>query len=134
MNASQERQFSKTATVALAFGAYVALALAWRGLRLPANPPQAGYHYSQALSMAFPRRLALSSVLGGTIGWLTGRTAHVALGTILPFAVATGVEIARDSTSHNLLPFEVLISWVPVFLVSWGAATIGQRFRKQTAT
>jgi hypothetical protein len=125
------RQFSKAATIAIAFAAYVALALSWRALRLPANPPQAGYQYSQALSFSFRWELALSFFLGGAIGWLTRRTALVALGMILPFAVAMCIEIAKDSTSHNLLPFEILISWMPVFLVSWGGAYVGLRFRER---
>ena len=109
----KERQFSKAATIAFA------------------PPPQAGYPYTQALSFSFGWELTLSFLLGGVVGWLTRRTAVVGLGMILPFAVAMCVEIAKDSTSHNLLPIEILIFWMPVFLVTWGGAVVGLKFRER---
>jgi hypothetical protein len=40
---------------------------------------------------------------------------------MLPLPIAFGIEVRSDPTSHNLIPFEVLLYWLPAF----GLALLG---------
>ena len=61
-------------------------------------------------------------------------TIPVALGMVLPLPIALLIEVIRDPTSHNLFPFEVLLYWLPAFLVAWGGAACGWLIRARSRT
>lgn len=46
-----------------------------------------------------------------------------------PLPLALIVEVLQDPTSHNLLPFEVVMLWAPAFLVAFFGATLGTHLR-----
>jgi hypothetical protein len=64
----------------------------------------------------------LGALLGGFFrpGWA------VALGMMLPWPVGCLVETIKDPTSHNLLPFEVIIAWLPAFALALMGTYIGR--------
>ena len=109
--------------------AMLALATLWHQTGLAAPPTKASYPYTDYLmncrSWPFTAaQFALSVVLGV----LLRRTWPIALGMICPFAIALEVELHLDRTSHNLFPFEILLNWTPVFVVSWLGAFLGKSF------
>ncbi len=134
------------------FAASVSLATLWHlvgfvnptiheGYRSAHTP---GYEFSQyfthCISWSFAAAYALVSLALGwkfQSGW---RAAHwsdvvsietipVALGMVLPLPIALLIEGIRDPTSHNLFPIEVLVFWLPAFLVAWGGAACGWLIR-----
>lgn len=105
-----------------------ALAVAWNrlGWAPPASP---GYELSQYFAPV-TRRFVLDFVaVAFFLGWATRQPKAAALGTVLPLLIAVAIEIARDSSSHNLLPFEAVSLWLPAFAVAWGAAYAGRETR-----
>jgi hypothetical protein len=70
-----------------------------------------------------------------TVGYLLGyrRNASpwiVGVGMMLPFPAATLYEITLDRTSHNLLPFELIV-WVPAVTLPTIAAFAGAWRRRR---
>lgn len=65
-------------------------------------------------------------LLGASLGGLFRPGWPVALGMTLPWPGACFIEIMRDSTSHNLLPFEVIIAWLPAFTLALMGTYVGR--------
>lgn len=99
----------------------VVVALVWgRG-----GSTEPGYPYTSLLQAAFVPVFAVAGPLVAIfVALWTGRSWPFALGMIVPFPVALIAELRVDPTSHNLFPFEVVLVWVPAFLLSWGAAAV----------
>jgi hypothetical protein len=71
------------------------------------------------------------TILALLLGGLTRKTWPVALGMIFTLPIACTVEVSRDSTSHNLIPFEMILTWLPGFLLALGAAYCGRWLRRR---
>jgi hypothetical protein len=87
---------------------------------------QGGYeltHYFTPISWPFVITYAIVSLV---LGAVTKTTWPVALGMIFTLPIACSVEVAQDSTSHNLFPFEILLTWLPGFVLAFGAAYCGR--------
>jgi hypothetical protein len=105
----------------------VGLAGLWHAAGQASLPTQqAGYPYTEFLTecVSVPF-IVLVVVLTAALGWLFDRRVAIGVGAMLPFPIATSLEISRDSTTHNLLPFEAVIAWIPTFLVAFLGATFG---------
>jgi len=96
-----------------------------------------GYPFTTYLASTFNKPvvgvyLLLSALLGAGFrrGW------PVALGMMLPWPIACAIEVSRDPTSHNLLPFDIIL-WGAVFAVGLMGAFVGRlilsRMRKMVA-
>ncbi|GEM_PF-1849810 len=55
------------------------------------------------------------------------KTIVTAFGMMLPIPLGAIIEGLLDKTSHNLLGLEVVLRWVPAFLLSLAAIWIGKR-------
>jgi len=74
---------------------------------------------------------AVLVAVGFFLGYTRGASILVvALATMLPFPLATLFEIIKDSTSHNLLPFELVI-WVPLAAPATIATVVGRIVRRR---
>jgi hypothetical protein len=106
----------------------IALAVVWHWLGFVTRTPERSYEYTQYFSncVSIGFALAFAAVAFG-LGRLTGTARGVAIGMVLPLPLAMMVEIARDRTSHNLMPFEVALYWVPAFAVAFAGAYLGRR-------
>jgi hypothetical protein len=83
-----------------------------------------------------PLGLAFLTVYAGLAfgaGWLCRQPLSIAAGFISPFPVAVMIEVSRHPTSHNLLPFEVVLYWLPLFLLALLLSFAGQRVRRRVA-
>ncbi len=105
----------------------VVLASLWHLFGGAAPPKEADYVYTQyftsCLGWVFAAvYLALSIVLG----WILRRVGAVALGMMLPLPIAFGIEVSLDQTSHNLIPFEMLLVWLPAFSLALLGAYLGK--------
>jgi len=97
---------------------------------LASAPRESGYVLSQYLSTCASGFFVLVFALAGALlGFLDFRRTPVALGMMSPLPIALVVEVLQDPTSHNLLPFEVLMLWVPAFLLAFVGATAGTHLR-----
>jgi len=110
----------------------LALAALWHQTGLAAPPTKESYPYTDYLlncrSWLFT---AAIFALSFGFGLLLRRSWAVAVGMIVPFAIALQLEVHRDPTSHNLFPFEIILNWAPVFAVAWLGAILGQTLRKR---
>jgi len=97
---------------------------------LASTPRESGYALSQYLSTCASGFFVLVFALAGALlGFLDFRRTPVALGMMSPLPIALVVEVLQDPTSHNLLPFEILMLWVPAFLLAFVGATAGTHLR-----
>lgn len=129
-NGTVARGLSSTAAaITISAVLYVSVTAGWQLLNLAPEPVAAGYRYTQTLSQPLSWIVILIAAIGVGVGWLTGRKWAVGLGIVLPFAVAMALEISEDPTSHNLMPFEMLITWLPAFLIAATGAALGRRLR-----
>lgn len=78
-----------------------------------------GIDHFQPISVAF---LLISGIIGSLVVG-RGRWAIAGLSTMLAFPIIVLVEMLRDSTSHNLFPFE-LISYAVLTIPGLTAAAI----------
>ena len=49
----------------------------------------------------------------------------IATGMVLPMPVALVLEVSANSSTHNLLPFEVLFFWLPAFFLAILGSRVG---------
>ncbi len=117
----------------VAFGMLSAALLGLAAVTLPAMyalwradhtlPPftlqKLGIDHFQPISVAF---LLISGIIGSLVVG-RGRWAIAGLSTMLAFPIIVLVEMLRDSTSHNLFPFE-LISYAVLTIPGLTAAAI----------
>lgn len=122
----------KEAWVRTGFGALaglvgtVALASLWH-LFGAASPKEADYVYTQYFTSCLGLGFAAAYFgLGFVLGWIVQRVAVVALGMILPLPIAFLIEVTLDRTSHNLIPFEILLVWLPAFSLALLGAYLGR--------
>ena len=105
----------------------LALAALWHGAGLVTQPVSPSYAYTEyfthCVSWSFT---AAYFALNMLLGLLLRRNWPIALGMIIPLAVALLIEMRRDPTGHNLFPFEIIMVWMPVFGVAWLAASLGE--------
>ena len=108
----------------------VALAALWHLFGGAAPRTQEGYDYTQYFTSCLSWPFAAAYfVLSFVLGWAVRRGWPVALGMMLPLPIAFGIEVASDPTSHNLIPFEMLLYWLPAF----GLALLGGYLGEITA-
>ena len=79
-------------------------------------------YFMRCFGVGFVVAFALTMLL---LGWRLRHAWAIGLGTVTPLPIAAVLEVIRDPTNHNLLPFEVVLYWIPTFLVSFGIAMIG---------
>ncbi len=108
---------------------YVVLALLTRLIVNTRRPDDASYWLTHTLMPSVWWVGIVFTCIAATLGWLTLRRWPIALGLILPLPVALAIEIAKDPTSHNLFPFEILFGWGPAYLLAFVAAYAGARVR-----
>ena len=89
-----------------------------------------GYEFTQYLTSCVSWWFILVYLSSGWgLGWITRTAWPVALGMISPLPIAFCVEVAKDPTSHNLIPFEVVLFWVPALALAFAGAYTGLRLR-----
>ena len=112
----------------------IALASLWHLFGFASPPTQSGYPFSQYLtgciSWPFVGVFALVSI---TLGWFSRSLWPVSLGMILPLPIASAIEVIQDPTSHNLIPFEVLLYWLPAFVIAFCGAYCGRQLQSRFA-
>jgi hypothetical protein len=131
MTESSRASWNSAAGFAAGLVASTLLAVVWNTLGFASAPSDVGYeltHYFTPISWPFVFAYAIISML---LGFVTKTTWPVALGMIFTLPIACSVEVSQDSTSHNLIPFEVLFTWLPGFVIAFGAASCGRWFRRR---
>ena len=93
-------------------------------------PPSAEYRYTNFLlgALSLPFGAAYLAVSVG-LAFFFGRTWVIALGMVLPWPLAFGLEVTANPSSHNLFPFEVVLLWLPAL----GTALFGTGLGKLLA-
>lgn len=119
--------------VALGLVAIVALATLCHLLGYAAPQTEAGYpftsYFTGCIGWAFVAAYALAA---GALGWASRNAWPVAAGMVLPLPLALVTEMVLDPTSHNLLPFEIVLYWLPAFAVAFLSARLGEGLRDRT--
>jgi hypothetical protein len=101
------------------------LAVAWHTMGLAPKSSGAAYELTRYFTLITWPFILAYTILALLLGGLTRKTWPVALGMIFTLPIACTVEVSRDSTSHNLIPFEMILTWLPGFLLALGAAYCG---------
>jgi len=116
----------------IGLGCIIILAGFWHVVGFADEPSQEGYFltsfFLRCVSWPF---MAVYALLGVGMGLITAGERFVALGMMLPLPMSLLVEVVLDSTSHNLLPFEIILYWLPAFGVAWLGAYGGRRLRER---
>jgi hypothetical protein len=100
----------------------IALAALWHLFGGAWPPTQAGYRYTEYFTACLTWPFAAAYfILSIALGWTVRRRWPVALGMMLPLPLAFVIEVVSDPTSHNLVPLEVLLYWLPAL----GLALLG---------
>ena len=90
------------------------------------------YAYTHMITRCLSPGFVIACIaIAFVLGFLIRRTPGIALGMILPLPVAAGFELEQDPTSHNLIPFEIAVTWVPAFLVVAFMAWLGTKLRNR---
>ena len=130
MEKTSKPRFHPVFGVLTGFASIVALAMLWHLFGFAPPPDQESYPYTQYftgnIAWAFVGLYALISL---ALGWATQRAWHVATGMILPLPFAFLIEVFQDPTSHNLIPFEIILFWLPAFAIAACGAYGGQLLR-----
>ena len=113
------------------FASTIVLAVLWNVLGFAPPATQVGYELSEYFTPITWGFVASYTAIAFLLGWATQQVWPVALGMILTLPIASAIEIARDRTSHNLLPFEILLYWLPGFALAFGAAYTGDVVRRR---
>lgn len=66
------------------------------------------------------------------LGWTFGMKKEIAAGMMMPLPIAAVIEVIVDPTSHNLIPFEIILYWLPAFAFAWAGAFFGSAMKKQS--
>lgn len=94
---------------------------------VPTSPRGAGYEFTQWFTNCLSWKFATAYlILSISLGWALGRGWLMALGMMVPLPIAFLIEVIRDHTSHNLFPFEVLMYWIPAFVLSLLGLSFGR--------
>ncbi len=115
----------------LSAGAMLLLVFLWHCVGLVAPPPPtpdfSSYLY-QVVSIPF---LLAFGIVAAAMGALHFRPIAVGMGMVSPLAIALVLDVSRKPTSHNLFPFEIVMAWLPVFLISFGMAHLGAWLKRE---
>lgn len=114
----------------LAAAAMLLLVLLWHGLNLVDPPPPAPDVSSFLYQVASVPFLLALSIVASVLGALLSRPVPIALGAIVPLVTALVLDLSRKPASHNLFPFEIVMGWLPVFLISLAMAHLGAWLRR----
>jgi hypothetical protein len=107
------------------------LAVVWNTLGFGSMPSHVGYELTRYFTpISWPFVIAHTIISLG-LGWVTKTTWPVGLGMIFTLPIACSVELSQDSTSHNLIPFEILLTWLPGFVLAFGGAFCGRWLRRR---
>ena len=105
------------------------LAVICHSLGLVSRATEVGYPYTNYLATcvnlgSVGAYFLLNALLGCAFrhGW------PIALGMMLPWPIACGIEISHDPTTHNLFPFEAILTWLPAFLLAFLGTYSGRKF------
>jgi hypothetical protein len=105
----------------------IVLAALWHLLGFALLPTQSGYPFTQyftcCIDWPFVIAFALVSI---ALGWISRSLWPVVCGMVLPLPIAFGIEVIQDPTSHNLIPFEIIIYWIPAFVVAFCGTYCGR--------
>lgn len=105
----------------------VALAVVLHSLGFASPAAEQGYPYTSYLQNCVnPGSAIVYCALAVVLGCLLRKPWPLAAGMMLPWPLACVVEIVRDPTSHNLLPFEPFIAWLPAFSLAVMGAYVGK--------
>jgi len=107
------------------------VAVVWNTLGFASMPSQVGYQLTQYFTPTTWPFVIAYTMISLLLGWGTRTTWPVALGMIFPLPIACSVDVSRDPTSHNLIPFEILLTWLPGFVIAVGAASCGRWLRRR---
>jgi hypothetical protein len=122
-----DRHVQLAATTVVAACSSTAIAIGSHHLHLagevPASYPLSGY----LLATVGWETAVAYAIVAVAIGAISLAPVFVAAGMLLPLPVATAIEIARDATGHNLLPVEIILYWIPAFVVALLAAYLGRQ-------
>jgi ABC-type polysaccharide/polyol phosphate export permease len=66
-------------------------------------------------------------VLAALLGGVLRQRWPVAVGMMLPWPIACLIEIIQDPTSHNLLPADVIVCWLPAFGIAFLGTYVGRK-------
>ena len=90
-------------------------------------PYSAEYRYSNFLlgALSLPFAAAYLAV-SASLGFFLRRAWTVALGMVLPWPMAFGLEVSASPSSHNLFPFEVVLCWLPALVIALLGAGVGK--------
>lgn len=130
-NADAPLVLSSLGTLAIATVAYLLAVTVWHYAVPQHRIDDKAYGFTNALVPSLLWLVVVFVCIAGVLGYLTHRKTPIALGLILPFPIALGIEISRDATSHNLFPFEIILGWIPAFLLALVAALVGARIRQR---
>ncbi len=92
----------------------------------PPTPDASSYLY-QVVSIPF---LLAFGIAAAAIGARLFHPIAIGMGMVSPLAIALVLDLSRKPTSHNLFPFEIVMLWLPVFLISFGMAHLGARLMR----
>ena len=76
---------------------------------------------------------AIASAIGAFMlgrGWWQWAVA-MAIGVLCAFMVRVQIDVARDRTNHNLLPFELILDFVSVLAFALVGALMGYKVRRR---
>ncbi len=92
----------------------MAMAAALHALGWVSPAAEQGYPLTNYLQTCVsPGSAIVYCALAVILGCMLRKPWPVAVGMMLPWPIACAIELTRDPTSHNLLPFEAIIAWVP---------------------
>jgi peptidoglycan/LPS O-acetylase OafA/YrhL len=112
----------------------VALAMACHVLGIGLGFSEQAYPYTGAITSHYVPVFMLGGPAAAVYAARHSRRSWpFALGLIVPLAVALAIEVSLDPTSHNLFPFEVVLVWLPAFLLSLGTGAIALMVARRTA-
>jgi hypothetical protein len=95
------------------------------------NSEGVGYPFTNYLASTFSKPVVgIYLLLSGLLGAGFRRVWPVALGMMLPWPIACAIEVIRDPTSHNLLPFDIML-WCAAFAVGLMGAFVGRLIRSR---
>jgi hypothetical protein len=133
MNPTLRRHAS---TFAIALGAALAAALAHQFIMRVPPSTSTSYFVSEWLESNYFALITQAVLIA--VGYHLAYRWHaspwvVGVAMMLPFPVATFYEITLDRTSHNMLPFEIIV-WVPLVALPTIGALVGRMMLRRRHT
>ena len=110
------------------------LAGVWHVCHFAAPAERGDYHLTSFITNCFNVFFfaALFVICVGA-GWTTRFAGTYAVMLMLPLPIAFLIEVSEDPTSHNLFPFEIAFTWIPIFALVVAGALLGRYARKRSA-